>query len=95
MGWPTTALQHNLTFVTRDTASIATGGVAVFNPWAHEVTLALPHGRAAATSGKGRGLASNAGGAPVRRCSSPTVREGSFREGGPHPANSHTRFYPD
>lgn len=28
-----TALQHNLTFVTRDTGSIAAAGVAVFNPW--------------------------------------------------------------
>lgn len=28
-----TALQHNLTFVTRDTVSIAASGVAVFNPW--------------------------------------------------------------
>lgn len=28
-----TALQHNLTFVTRDTGSIAILGVAVFNPW--------------------------------------------------------------
>jgi toxin FitB len=28
-----TALHHNLTFVTRDTGSIATAGVAVFNPW--------------------------------------------------------------
>lgn len=27
-----TALQHNLTFVTRDTGSIAAAGVAVFNP---------------------------------------------------------------
>jgi predicted nucleic acid-binding protein len=28
-----TALQHNLTFVTCDTGSIAAAGVAVFNPW--------------------------------------------------------------
>lgn len=28
-----TALQHNLTFVTRDTGSVAAAGVAVFNPW--------------------------------------------------------------
>ncbi len=28
-----TALQHNLTFVTRDTRTIAAAGVAVFNPW--------------------------------------------------------------
>ena len=28
-----TALEHNLTFVTRDTGQIPTLGVAVFNPW--------------------------------------------------------------
>ncbi len=28
-----TALKHNLTFVTRDTGSIAVVGVSVFNPW--------------------------------------------------------------
>jgi predicted nucleic acid-binding protein len=28
-----TALQHNLTFVTRDTRNIAAAGIAVFNPW--------------------------------------------------------------
>jgi predicted nucleic acid-binding protein len=28
-----TALHHNLTFVTRNTADVAMTGVAVFNPW--------------------------------------------------------------
>ena len=28
-----TALEHNLTFVTRDTGQIPSMGVAVFNPW--------------------------------------------------------------
>jgi hypothetical protein len=28
-----TALHHNLTFVTRDTSTLARSGIAVFNPW--------------------------------------------------------------
>ena len=28
-----TALQHNLTFATRDTSSLSAVGVALFNPW--------------------------------------------------------------
>src|SRR5712692_6367322 len=45
-----TALQHNLTFVTRDTGSIAAAGVAVFNPWDDEASgqqsdTYLRHGR--------------------------------------------------
>jgi toxin FitB len=28
-----TALQHNLTFVTRNTKDVAASGVAIFNPW--------------------------------------------------------------
>ncbi len=33
-----TALQHNLTFVTRDSGNVAAAGVAVFNPWDDEAS---------------------------------------------------------
>ena len=33
-----TALEHNLTMVTRDTGQIPSLGVAVFNPWGKELT---------------------------------------------------------